>query len=979
LGILQIEINAEQLLGLLRPLVTNFYDPQPTRFVFGEVKRLKCTDLQPVLHQIKGDTDRQIRLCLAKEINLSLDLALKDFTELLEEGKITIPTSLCDIVTYYLKGKKKSEVSEALLEDCRRRIYAWLRQNDDKNESASVLKLLETDILFSNDLKGFERIVEHAIQVGRVPFWYLEWWLKQEAVKVSTEQRYAVLDAFWGYALRISDEEINGEFRTYNQYFLFLLEKYGLGQDPTWWGHAVQKLLEFYNQVVTRSRLKPRWIKRKGRRVYGPTMLYKQRQCLDQIMESILRSSSLLEEPIRSDFIKRVKEGLKPYVNKFWTLGWIARLNLKTEIDGTRLFLDYLSFIEDQPQGIQSDDILNQSKRWLEWVTVSKREISTELTKVWHWLDQIHPPTVSIFLIPAFFKICPENLHQFEIANSVKNVLEKVKYDDFKAKEYLISDYLAWLGTYEEKERYTLSKSEVKAVKGILMWFLREVNNRIDTSAAVYGLQDVFQAAFKYKLDFEQTEVESIFFRILETQIEHEEGGSLAKHYFTWLISQNRQVAISQYLQWIETHYQEAQTPYVLMHLIQSLSKNASTIKLTTDEIEQLWSTLKLLIANRLENEGTTVAAQDFMKFCHQKTLSIDEDKLNKIITDSYHLCLQMSHHERIIYLLINFFPFWQHLLDQSSPGEIIDLWRKVSSAGYKKGESFGNLTRIVNEYLQKRDEKQSISEFHKDLISFIEANQGHMLSPKFASVLIQARSHLRELSTLLQKLIRAQQSMEDISYALDRYLKCHAEVFGKEELIEFEASIIKALEMSIRKPFAELCVSGVIKGCTPKVHYEQITKLVETYLKEGKESEDFWQILQEYHSYQLKSDIEKTMQNNTLERFFRLIQFSAEKVQTARYFSAILRTWEADVIPKESAMDTFRKLILHIQPSRCRRVETICKHLINLFGPDTLLSSAISIRTALEYLEKHKEVGLILIKQQLPSELASDKTEKNI
>jgi hypothetical protein len=203
------------------------------------------------------------------------------------------------------------------------------------------------------------------------------------------------------------------------------------------------------------------------------------------------------------------------------------------------------------------------------------------------------------------------------------------------------------------------------------------------------------------------------------------------------------------------------------------------------------------------------------------------------------------------------------------------------------------------------------------------------MLSPKFASVLIQARSHLRELSTLLQKLIRAQQSMEDISYALDRYLKCHAEVFGKEELIEFEASIIKALEMSIRKPFAELCVSGVIKGCTPKVHYEQITKLVETYLKEGKESEDFWQILQEYHSYQLKSDIEKTMQNNTL--------------------------------------------------SRCRRVETICKHLINLFGPDTLLSSAISIRTALEYLEKHKEVGLILIKQQLPSELASDKTEKNI
>ena len=109
------------------------------------------------------------------------------------------------------------------------------------------------------------------------------------------------------------------------------------------------------------------------------------------------------------------------------------------------------------------------------------------------------------------------------------------------------------------------------------------------------------------------------------------------------------------------------------------------------------------------------------------------------------------------------------------------------------------------------------------------------------------------------------------------------------------------------------------------------------------------------------------------------LIQFSAEKAQTARYFSAILRTWEDDVIPKKSAMVTFQTLILHIQPSRCRRVETICKHLINLFGPDTLLSSAISIRTALVDLEKDKEVGLISIKQQLQSELASDKTERNL
>jgi hypothetical protein len=977
LGIIQLEINAEQLLALLRPLVTNFYDPQPTRFVFSEVKGLKCTDLQPVLHQIKGDTDRQIRLCLAKEINLSLDLALKDFTELLEEGKITIPTYLCDKVTYYLKSKKKSEVSEALLDDCRRRIYAWLRQNDDRDESASVLELLGTDILFSNDLKGFERIVEHALQVGRVPFWYLKWWLKEEVTRVSSEQRYAVLDAFWSRALRISDEEINGEFRTYNQYFLFLLEKYGIGHDPTWWGHAVQKLLEFYNQSVTRSRLKPRWIRWKGKQVIERKILYKQRVCMDQIMVSILRSSSLLEETLRVDFINIVEKTLKPYENQFWALRWIAHLNPKIEIDGTRLFLDYLSSVEDQLQGIQSDFILNQSNRWLEWVNLSKREISTELTKVLHWLDQTHPPTVSIFLIPAFFKICPENLHHFEIGNLVKNVLEKVKFD-FKAKVFLISDYFAWLETYEEKEQYTLSESEVKALKGILTWFLREANNRIDTSAAVYGLQNILQTAFKYKLDFEQAEVENIFFRILETQIKHEEGGALAKHYFSWLFHQNRQVEISQYLQWIETHYQEAQTPYVLMHLIQSLSKNASTIKPTSDEIEQIWSTLKLLIANRLEHEGTSLAAQDFMEFCHQEALSIDEDKLNEILTDSYQLCLQMSNQERVIYLLITYFPFWQHLLDQSPPGEIIDLWRKVSSAGYKKGESFGKLTRVVNVYLQKRAEKQSISEFHKELISFIEANQDHMLSPKFAKLLILAKSYFHELSRLLPDLIKSQNTLEDMAYTLGEYFKWLSEI-PEEKRIEYETSILKALEKNVYKPYGDLCLRYIMKRCTPKVNYGQIRQIIEAFLEKTTNPIGITKMFREYYNYDKRSEIDELTQKETVERLLLVIQLNNLNIAAPKAYSAILNIWKKDQISQELATSTLIELILHKNPTKWKSILYCCNHFRKLFGSKILLSEGLSIESVCKQLETHKEEGFILIKQQLQGKLAPDKPETNL
>jgi len=447
LVILQIEINAEKVLGLIRPLITNFYDSQPTKYIFREVKRLKCRDLRPSLHLVKDDPGRQIRLCLAEKINLSLDLVLKDFTELLEAGKITIPTHLCNAMTFYLKSKKKSEVSEALVEDYRRRIYSWLRQNEDKDESLSVLKIIENDILFSNDLKGFERIIEHSIEVGYIPFRYLEWWLKEEQAKISTKQRYAFLDAFWNYILENSDENESEKYNSYNR-FLWLVEFYGISQDLKWWDRAVQKLLKFYDRSVIRSHFKPKWIKRKGKTILERKMLYDQRCCMDQIMISILHSYSLLDESLRDDFLQRIGEGLKPYENQLWAIRWIAQVNLDTKIDGTRLFLDYISSLEERSQGIQSDDILNQTRWWFEWIKTSKQEISIEFNKIWHYLDQIHPPPVSIFLIPAFFKVCPETLHHFEIGLLVKNMLEKIKYD-FKSKSLLISDYFEWLKIYD--------------------------------------------------------------------------------------------------------------------------------------------------------------------------------------------------------------------------------------------------------------------------------------------------------------------------------------------------------------------------------------------------------------------------------------------------------------------------------------------------------------------------------------------------
>ena len=135
------------------------------------------------------------------------------------------------------------------------------------------------------------------------------------------------------------------------------------------------------------------------------------------------------------------------------------------------------------------------------------------------------------------------------------------------------------------------------------------------------------------------------------------------------------------------------------------------------------------------------------------------------------------------------------------------------------------------------------------------------------------------------------------------------------------------------------------------------------------RKSEVFWQVLEAYHTYEGKSNIEEIVQKDTIESFLSIIRSNAQRVQAARYFSAILSTWEADFIPQESAIDTLRHLILQTSPSRWRRIRKVCQNFRNLFRPDVLLSSTMSIGTALNQLGRHKEVSLISIKQQLAAE----------
>ena len=1045
---MRYRIGAGELLNLLRPLVANFNDSQPARYIFWGIKKLSCPDIQSIHDLVGDDINRQIRLCLAEKINLPLELTLKDFVELLErerllfsieldfprgldngtsileglrrefknngislsqgatlieendsisliadknnkqtytirkeEGKlniykdgITIPSALSVLLTDYLKTKRTEELSTPLLEEYKKRIYTWLWRRIDTNEAVLFFPSICADVLFyPEEAKGLEALaaltIQNDIPDEYFPFSYFSWWLKEEVDLTHSEQKYVLLDAFWDYSLRHSHLGKDDKFVIYERYLLYLLDNYPINRDEIWWGQAVKRLITYYNELIVRSRTsKPRQIKWKRKMVDKVTMLYKQRICLDQMMETILGSYSLVESRLEGIFKRIVEEAFADYEDQTWVIKWRFRLGLEVRDDVTKLFLDDLNSIEGQPVSIF--DIRNQANWWLEWIRSSKQHPATELTKVWQWLDKTRPPRVSIFLLPILFKFFPNHLANFESGLLVKNVIEKVGVE-FRDKSILIKSYMEFLRILDSTSQNEILNREVEELREILSWFLKEVKNKTDTLSAVYGLQLLFDSALKYKLDFELVKVEEVFFRILEAQIDHPEGGELCKHYFPWLLNQREQINIARYLGWIETNYQKRQTPYVFKHLIESLLKSTHDYEVRPNELDMTWGIFKLLISKRLDSEGTTGVTPDFFQYFIQiqRESSDDKNKLNNVSEEFYDLCVQMSDHDRVIYLLINFFPVWQQLSEKPSPQEMLLLWQKMLSTGFKKIEPLGRLARQMNNYLQERKETELLSEFDNDLISFIEGNPSHILSPKFAKILIQKKSYLREVSTLLPKLVRYQKNMEDLRYTVAEYFQCNSKILDEKELIEFEASLIEALESNLSKPFSDRCVSLVIKECTPEVHYERITQFIETYLKAGRKSEDFWQVLEAYHTYEGKSNIEEIVQKDTIESFLSIIRSNAQRVQAARYFSAILSTWEADFIPQESAIDTLRHLILQTSPSRWRRIRKVCQNFRNLFRPDVLLSSTMSIGTALNQLGRHKEVSLISIKQQLAAE----------
>lgn len=1006
-GKIQREFKADQLARLLRPLVELHNENPATKHALRAARDLTWLSLGSFIDQAENDADKQLRLCLAEPANLPLELVLKDFTELLVQEKISIPAALSLLLTGYLEQKRESEVSVGFLENCKERIYAWLRdkmtsEEDIQIKAVPVFLLVCSDILFSPKyIKGLEGLAQKAVERGHisrfVPLKYLDWWLKEEATRVTREQRVALLDTFWKYTLELSNlVNMNGRFVAYDKYFLFLLNRYEIARDVHWWGRAVQRLVEFYASLLEPAPRRSQWVTRGRKKVKKETMAFQQRNCLEEIMNTILGSLNTLESELHGSFVAAVKEVLKPYEAQGWAERWLNMLEPDARTDYTQLFLEYLNSAESRLPISAVYDIRNHVAQWSKAIKMSGLDPIVEVGKIWKWLDRARPPNISVYLIGPLFQSFPQELEHFECGHLVRKTLESVDFN-LGSKSMMIRYYIEWL----EKIKQEIRGKQIEDLEWISDWFLQEILSASNIQSIMYGFQTLFGAALKYDLKLEPTKARNTFFRALEACIDLEAGGALARDYFAWLFHRKDDCEIEDYLEWIKSRFSDAQSPYVLAYLVQSLPSLRAHSH-SSSELERIWCVLKLMMSKRLDSPGTTVALENFSNYLvYLQSLSpADKASLNKISQECYQSCLESCSHPRVVYLMLNL-PIFHQVLRESincpSPNEIMILWRKLPSAvRYNRtDDSFVMLVREIDGYL--KGERQVREVFRQDLLNYIRERPGHWLSPKLANILIDDTNYIRqhpfyvrEISSILLDLIKLQDDLEEVAFLIRRCLNPVHErlllVMSKEEQVEYEASLIELLGMSLHKPFFEACLFQLITSCTRMVHCERLTRLVRKYLEQTRKFEeirikehlriDSKEILENYSKYVKESETEmgETLQRNVGESFLVSVQMNAKSVGIVKCFSALLSIFGKAHVSQDAAASTLKALILSQNIGQWADIMESCFRFRELFGSEALLCPTLSIEDAFEQLRLNGEGGLVLVQQQLRRELSVSK-----
>jgi GTPase SAR1 family protein len=958
----------EALFAIFEPLVNRFAEHDEVPYVFTKARRLDESFIQTMSREGMDSTRRQIRLCFAKHLALSLEESLEEFLDLLHRHEITIPYAVVAMLGIYLRSQSPQQIAVNTLTQYRERFYSWLRETKDLELASACIALTNNNILFSgselSDLWPMVtrsiKLIPHRIHPSAFPFMFLEWWFSHAANRddylLATE---SLLDVTWAYMLENSDAQIGGRCEIYHRHFLFLLAKYGLERNESWWGRAISSLVDNLDRVLRSA------IHGRGKKQTTGFRRYRKQQCLEQILEALLVNLRHQPEP-RPEFEKAAQEALGKYQAKGWSAPWIAML---TDVDRDRTtdLINHFKALRDD--SVNAFDVRNHLNWWLGWVDSARRDLKSELSILAQWLGETTVGDTALYILADVMNMTRNKVDRFAWGRLVEKMTKSPR-PELTTKSILLESFIEYVSAYEPDTPEVIP--EIAYLENASNWYVA-ASRSIPTSKSVrYGLTKVFGAAAIFNLDLDDETSRAAFLELTSAQIKSLGSSSITQEYFRWQFNKGKRVDLEVTIKLLRTHANEDEAVWALMFLLQVAVE--TSYQLSAGEIRDLWSILQGILGQCLI-EPARHAARSLCKILTARDQNQGEEgKLLREISNEYFaLCEKHYREPQVTYLLSSFLPFWEGRLEKPSADQIVTLWRSLLlGTAAPESEVFDNLTRQLTSRLAAINETELERNVNQTLIDFVEQHPQHPLAPKFVSDLGSCLGFASRLASHLSKLVICQSDLKDTAFALSKFFKFAAPALEYKSLVDCERELILVLRENIEKPSADLCIINLAGSCTRAVHNQGIAELARAFLRNASAVEvrgSTLRALGAIHYYEIESEMSGEVQRGNLRTAFEIIRVRSKEETAARFFTYILHTWDADSVPRGEAILTMKQLLTNLHPSRWRRAAAICVEMQRLFGSDLLIGRNMDVRFLIDELDRHKQDALIALGERIATE----------
>lgn len=162
---------------------------------------------------------------------------------------------------------------------------------------------------------------------------------------------------------------------------------------------------------------------------------YKQSQCIEQIIETLLQQTDIQPQ----NKLLRLRAAIKKAFDLHKDEPWVARWT-HSDFDRTAVLINYMEVLSRESANIW--DIRDQAGYWHSWIKSSSRDLIREINIIREWITRSPQTNSVLFLISELLKI---TRYDDSKGNWGKLILEIIDTENFKNSSELIESYGEYL------------------------------------------------------------------------------------------------------------------------------------------------------------------------------------------------------------------------------------------------------------------------------------------------------------------------------------------------------------------------------------------------------------------------------------------------------------------------------------------------------------------------------------------------------